>query len=157
MSKTIPIEKLPRQAEQLLRAVWEGHETVLLEHNGEPVAAVVPMDDYRRLYLGTEKAKRGRRKAKTKAELPAPSLAYELPADLLEAYHRFVSKKFSDEGLTPEEEAKFERISKELGEADLATPLEQAARARAEREHKRQMATLDNIIAQLKSLLQAPQ
>jgi len=148
MSKTIPIEQLPRQAERLLRVVWEGHETVLLEHNGEPVAAVVPMDDYRRLHLNTEKAKRGRRKVKTLAPPSAPPLAYELPAELLEAYHRFVSKKFSDEGLTPEEEAEFERVGKELGEADLATPLEQAAWQK----HKQEMALLDELVAKRKAL-----
>ena len=156
MSQIISLDQLPRQAECLLRAVWEERETVLLEHNGEPVAAVVPMDDYQRLYLDTEKAKRRRRKAKTKAEPPAPSLAYELPADVLEAYHRFVSKKLM-EGLTPDEEAEFARIDKVLDEADMATPLERAADARARREHERQMATLDDIIAQLKSLLQEPQ
>ena len=155
MSQTIPIDQLPRQAERRLRAVWEEHETVLLEHNGEPVAAVVPMEDYQRLHPETAKADGRKRKTK-KTEPPTLPLAYELPADLVATYHRFVSKKLM-EGLTPDEEAEFERVEKELDEADMATPLEQAADARARREHERQMATLDDIIAKLKSLLQEPQ
>jgi prevent-host-death family protein len=101
MSKTIPVDQLPREAERLLRAAWEQNESVVLERNGEPVAAVVPMDEYRRWHPDAAKAKRDtrkaeprRRKAQTTTEPLAISLAYELPADLLEAYHRLVSKKF---------------------------------------------------------------
>jgi hypothetical protein len=89
------------------------------------------------------------------AEPPAPPLAYELPAELLAAYHRLLDKKFS-EGLTPDEEAELDRVGRELDEADMATPLEQAIDARARREHARRMAVLDNIIAQLKSLRKSP-
>jgi len=151
MSKTIPINQLPRQAERLLRTVWEGHESVFLERNGEPVAAVVPMDHYRRLHPETAKAKRKKRKAKTKVEPPAPSLAYELPTDLLAAYHRLVDKKFSS-GLTPDEETELERVGKELDEADMQTPLGQAIMQKAEEEHERWMNRLEEVMATLHSL-----
>src|SRR5947209_6514916 len=102
MSKTIPVDQLPREAERLLSAAWEQHESVVLERDGEPVAAVVPMDEYRRWHPETAKAKGERRHAqreKGEATPHAPPLAYELPADVLEAYHRLVSKKFT-EGLS---------------------------------------------------------
>ena len=151
MDKTIPLDELPRKTERLLRVAWEGHESVVLERHGEPVAAVVPIDDYRRLYPETARKGDGKRKAKAVVEPPVPPLAYELPPDLLAAYHRLLDKKFS-EGLTSDEEAELERVGQELDEADMATPLEQAIDARARREHARRMAILDNIIAQLKSL-----
>jgi hypothetical protein len=120
------------------------------------------MEDFRRLHPETERAKgKGRRakdgrvKAKAAAEPPAPSLAYELPADLLSAYHRLVDKKFS-EGLTPEEEAEFERVGKALDEADMQTPLGQAILQKAEEEHQRWMTTLEEVIAKLRSLRQSP-
>ena len=47
MNKTISLDQLPPQIENLLRASWEGHESLVLEHNEKPVAAVVPMDEYR--------------------------------------------------------------------------------------------------------------
>ena len=144
MSRTISLHQLPRKAERLLRIAWEKHESVLLERDGEPVAAVVPMEDYQRLH--PESPKGG-----IPTQLSPSSFAYELPADLLADYHRLVSKKLI-EGLTPDEEAEFERVSKELDEADTATPLEQAIDARARREHERRMATLNNIIDKLKSL-----
>lgn len=94
------------------------------ETQREPVAAVVPMEGFRRLHPETARAKgKGRRLALSEAEgakgerQGAPSLAYELPADLLAVYHRLVDKKFS-EGLTPEEKAEFERV----GEATDLTP-----------------------------------
>jgi hypothetical protein len=80
-------------------------------------------------------------------EPSAVPLAYELPADLLAAYHRLLDKKFG-EGLTSEEEAELERVGKELDQADMATPLEQAAW----REQERRMAVVDELIAKLKVL-----
>jgi prevent-host-death family protein len=161
MSKTIPLDQLPREVEQLLRAAWEEHESVVLERDGEPVAAVVPMAEYRRLHPEateaegrTRKAKGGKRKARAVAK-PASSLAYELPADMLAEYHRLLDKTFG-EGWTPAEEMELERVSHELDEADLATPLGQYITAKAEREHARRMAILDELIAKLKEL-QAPQ
>jgi prevent-host-death family protein len=139
MSKTISLDELLRKAERLLRAAWEEHESVVLARDGEPVAAVVPMDDFRRLHPETvkakgkrQKAKDNRQKAEKAAEPPAPPLAYELPPDVLTAYHRLVSKKFA-EGLTPEEEAELARLDAELDAADAASPLERAAREAHER------------------------
>lgn len=152
MSKTISVEELPRKAERLLRTAWEGHESVVLERNDEPVAAIVPMDEYRRWHPDVQKADGKEPESKKTAEPPAP-LAYELPADLLAEYHRLLDKKFS-KGLTPEEEAEFERVGRELDKADMETPLERAADAKARREHKRRMAVLNDIIAKLKSLQQ---
>jgi prevent-host-death family protein len=158
MSKTIPVDQLPREAERLLRSAWEQNESVVLERNGEPVAAVVPMDEYRRWHPNaakakgeTRKAEQRKRKAKATAEPQDGSLAYALPADLLTAYHRLVSKKFA-EGLTVEEEAELERLGTELDAADAATPLERNAAARARREHDRRIAILTDIIEKLKSL-----
>ncbi len=155
MSKTIPLDELPRKAERLLCAAWEEHESVVLERNGEPVAAVVPMEEYRQLHPeiqqadgGRQKAKDKRQKAKTTAE---PPLAYELPADLLAAYHRLVRKQLA-EGLTPDEEAELARVDQQLDEAELATPLGQYINAKAEREHVQRMARLDELIAKLKAL-----
>jgi hypothetical protein len=54
---------------------------------------------------------------------------------VLAEYRRLLSKKFN-EGLTPDEEAALERVGKELDEADMQTPLERAADAKARREHK---------------------
>jgi hypothetical protein len=153
MSKTISLEQLPRKAERLLRAAWEEQESVVLERNGQPLAAVVPMEAYRRLFPDAEKAdgavacNRRRRKAKETKEPPVSPFAYDLPADVLAAYHRLVSKKFT-EGLTPEEEAEMERLGAELDAADAATPLEQAAW----KEHERRMAMLDELIAKRKAL-----
>jgi prevent-host-death family protein len=153
MSKRVPLEQLPRKVERLLSAAWEGRESVVLERNGEPVAAVVPMADYRRLHPASATAPDGKRQAKKKTESCALTLAYELPADLLAAYHRLLDKKFS-EGLTPDEETELARVDRELGEADMATPLEQSIDARARREHERRMTILNDIIEQLKSLQQ---
>ena len=144
MSNTISLDQLPRKVAHLLRAAWEKHESVLLECNGEPVAAVVPMDDYQRLHPESSKGE-------TTTQPATASFAYELPADLLSDYHRLVSKKLMED-LTPDEEAEFERVSKELGEADAVTPLEQAIDAKARREHERRMATLNTLLDKLKSL-----
>ena len=48
MNKTISLDQLPPQIENLLRTIWEGNESLVLEQDGKPVAAVVPMDEYRR-------------------------------------------------------------------------------------------------------------
>jgi hypothetical protein len=157
MSKTIPIDQLPREAERLLSAAWEQHESVVLERNGEPVAAVVPMVEYRRWHPEPAKAKSDsrkaeprKRKARAAAEPPDTPLAYELPADLLQAYHRLVSKKFA-EGLTAEEEAELGRLGAELDAADASTPLER----NAWEAHQRRMTVLEELATQRKALQQS--
>jgi antitoxin (DNA-binding transcriptional repressor) of toxin-antitoxin stability system len=162
MSKTIPVEQLPHEAKRLLSAAWEDHESVMLERNGEPVAAVVPMEEYRRWHPEPARAKGEPRKAESRkgkadgmAELATAPLAYELPADVLAQYHHLLDKKFN-EGLTPDEEAELERVDKELDAADLAMPLGQYISSKAEREHARRMAKLDELIAKLKELQASP-
>jgi len=57
MAQTISLDALPSDAEQMLRTVWDSNETVhfvhrrlrltvLIEHEGMTVAAVVPMEEY---------------------------------------------------------------------------------------------------------------
>jgi prevent-host-death family protein len=135
MGKTIPVDQLPREAERLLCAAWEEHESVVLERNGEPVAAVVPMDEYRRL---------------RPAWAESGPLVEELPAGLVERYQGLVSKRFAH-GLTSEEEAELERLGAELDAADAATPLEREADARARREHDRRISILIEILGRLRS------
>ncbi|MBI3921574.1 MAG: hypothetical protein HY318_09175 [Armatimonadetes bacterium] len=154
MSKTIAVEQLPRKVERLLQEAWEGEDRVLLERNGEPVAAVVPMEDYWRLYPKADRGKRkvgGRRQDSASPLEPASSLAYELPSDLLAEYHRLLDQKLG-EGLTPDEEAELERVGRELDEADMATPLGQYIDAKARAEHKRRMSLLDELIDKLKRI-----
>jgi prevent-host-death family protein len=151
MSKTISVEELPRKAERLLRTAWEGHESVVLERNGEPVAAVVPMDEYRRWHSDIQKADGKEPKSKKTAEPPESSLAYELPPDLLAEYHRLLDKKFS-EGLTPAEEAELERVGKELDEADMNTPLGQAILTQAQEQHEQWMRRMDKVMETLRTL-----
>ena len=113
MSKTISLDQLPRQIENLLRASWEGHESLVLEHNGKPVAAIVPMDEYCRWYSDTGEN----------------AFDYELPTDLLEAYHKLLDKKFSN-GLTPQEEVELTQLDQQLNEAEATQPLIQSMQKR---------------------------
>jgi len=83
-------------------------------------------------------------------EEPNPD-GYELPADLLEAYHRLLDRKFA-EGLRPEEEHELERVGTRLDQADLDSRAERAIDARAKTEHERRMSTLDQVLSQLRSL-----
>src|SRR5262245_46817438 len=120
MSKSIPVDQLPREAERLLSAAWEAHESVVLERDGEALAAVVPMEEYRRWHPEIDEApgkmrttNTRARAARTKGEPSASPPVYELPAELLAAYHHLVSKRFA-EGLTEAEEAELERLGTEL-------------------------------------------
>lgn len=114
MSKTISLDNLPRQIENLLRATWEAHESLVLEHNGKPVAAIVPMDEYRKLH----------------PDEGENAFAYELPVHVLEAYHRLLDKKFST-GLTAEEEVALSALDRQLDEVEAAQPLIQSMQKRA--------------------------
>ena len=109
MNKTISLEQLPPQIENLLRTNWEGHENLVLEHNGKSVAAIVPMDEYRKWHPDQDEN----------------ALDYKLPADLLEAYHELLDKKFST-GLTSEEEVKLAEFDRQLNDAEAAQPLIQS-------------------------------
>lgn len=113
MRKTISLDQLPPQIEDLLRATWEGHESLVLEDNGKPVAAIVPMDEYRKWYSDTDEN----------------VFDYELPTDLLEAYHKLLDKKFSN-GLTPQEEVELAELDQRLNDAEAAQPLIQSMQKR---------------------------
>ncbi len=114
MNKTISVDQLPTQIENLLRASWEEHESLVLEHNGKPVAAIVPMAEYRKWHPVEDEN----------------AFDYELPVDILKAYHELQDKKFST-GLTPEEEAKLAQLDKELDDAEAAQPLIQSMQNRS--------------------------
>ena len=151
MSKTISLNQLPRQVESLLLEACEGRDNVVLERDGELVAAVVPIEEYLRLHPETKKTEEMVETTKTPSDL-----SYELPADLLDAYHSLLNKKFSY-GLTPDEEYELVQLDKQLDEAELATPLVQSTLTKAEQQHKQWMrrktkssvafCTLDEVIA----------
>lgn len=103
MNKTISLDQLPPQIENLLRASWEGHESLVLEHNGKPVAAIVPMDEYRKWHPDESEN----------------AFDYALPTDILEAYHELLDKKFAT-GLTSEEEIKLAELNQQLDNAEAA-------------------------------------
>lgn len=155
MSKTISLDQLPRQVESLLQVAWEGHESIILERKGKPVAVVLPMEEYLRLHPETKKAEvksNYEEKAETTGALSA--LSYELPADLLDAYHRLLDKKFNS-GLTADEEIELARLDRQLDEAELATPLVQSTLTTAAQQHERWMRTLNEVITKLRELREA--
>lgn len=133
MNKTISLDDLPRQVENLLRATWEGHESLVLEQDGKPVAAIVPMDEYRKLHPDENAA------------------AYELPVHLLEAYHGLLDKKFST-GLAPEEEVELAQLDERLNEAEAAQPLIQSMQRRATARDENWMQRFEEVMAKLREL-----
>lgn len=135
MNKTISLDDLPRQVENLLRATWEGHESLVLEQDGKPVAAIVPMDEYRKLHPDADEN----------------ALAYELPTHLLEAYHGLLDKKFST-GLTPEEESELSKLDQQLDDAEATQPLIQSMQRRATRRDENWMQRCEEIMAKLREL-----
>ena len=135
MNKTISLDQLPPQIENLLRTIWEGNESLVLEQDGKPVAAVVSMDEYRRWHPPEGEN----------------AFSYELPADLLAAYQGLLDKKFSA-GLTPQEENELTQLSQQLDYAEAEQPLVQSIGARAAAEDKRWMQTLEEVITKLREL-----
>ena len=135
MNKTISLEQLPRQIENLLRASCEGNESLVLEHNGKPIAAIVPMEEYRKWYtVENENA-----------------FDYELPSNLLKAYHELQDKKFST-GLTPEEEVELARLDKELDDAEAAQPLIQSIQNRTSAQEENWEKRFKEAITKLREL-----
>ena len=139
---------------------WEGHDSIVLERQGEPVAAVVPMEEYLRLHPETKKTEvkpHKEEKLETTEVLSTPdksgftNLSYELPAELLQAYNSLLDKKFSS-GLTADEEAELAKLDGQLDEAELATPLVQSTLTTSEQQHKQWMRTLDEVITKLREL-----
>ena len=135
MNETVSLDQLPPQVEALLRAVWEGNESLVLEQDGKPVAVVVPIDEYRKLHPAA-------------GETP---FAYELPADLLTAYHELLDKKFSS-GLTPEGEAELTKLDQQLDDAEAAQPLVQSMRARTDAQDEKWLQRIEAVINKLKKL-----
>ena len=135
MSKTISLNDLPRQVEDLLRATWEAHESLLLEHNGKPVAAIVPLDEYRKLHPDKDEN----------------AFAYELPVHVLEAYHGLLDKKFSI-GLTKEEEITLSKLDQQLDDAEAAQPLIQSMQRRATARDENWMQRFEEVMAKLREL-----
>ncbi len=143
MAQTISLDALPSDTEQMLRTAWDAKETVLIEHEGTAVAAVVPMEEYRRLH--PEKP----------TPLPQEAISYELPSELLTAYHRLLDKKFMT-GLTADEEKELALLDNRLDEADISTSLEQSIRTKAHKEHQQRMVVLNDILAKLRALNNLP-
>ncbi|MYK96749.1 type II toxin-antitoxin system Phd/YefM family antitoxin [Candidatus Poribacteria bacterium] len=135
MNKTISLDDLPRQVENLLRATWEAHESLVLEHNGKPVAAIVPMDEYRKLHPDADEN----------------AFAYELPRHVLEAYHNLLDKKFSA-GLTKEEEITLSKLDQQLNDVETAQPLIQSMQKRAAARDKNWMQRFEEVMAKLREL-----
>ena len=135
MSKTISLDQLPRQIENLLRASWEGHESLVLEDNGKPVAAIVPMDEYRKWYSDTDEN----------------VFDYELPTDLLEVYHKLLDKKFST-GLTPQEEVELTQLDRQLNDAEAAQPLIQSMQKRAALRDEDWKQRFEEVVTKLREL-----
>ena len=135
MRKTISLEQLPRQIENLLRATWEGHESLVLEHNGKPIAAIVPMDEYRKWHPDDGEN----------------VFDYELPTHLLETYHELLDKKFSD-GLTPQEEVELTQLDRQLNDAEAAQPLIQSMQKRATLRDENWKQRFEEVVSKLREL-----
>ena len=135
MNKTISLEQLPPQIENLLQTNWEAQESLVLEHNGQPVAAIVPMDEYRKWY----------------PEKDENAFDYELPAALLEAYHKLLDKKFST-GLTSEEEVKLAELDQQLNDAEAAQPLIQSMQQHAALRDENWKQRFEEVVTKLREL-----
>lgn len=135
MNKTISLDRLPPQIENLLRTSWEGQESLVLEHNGKPVAAIVPMEEYRKWHPDESKN----------------AFDYELPADLLEAYHKLLDKKFAT-GLTSEEEVELAALDRKLDDAEAAQPLIQSMQRRAAQRDENWKQRLEEVVTKLREL-----
>ena len=135
MRKTISLDQLPHQIENLLRATWEGHESLVLEHNGKPVAAIVPMDEYRKWH----------------SDEGENIFDYELPTDLLEAYHELLDKKFSN-GLTPQEEVELAELDQQLNDAEAAQPLIQSMQKRTSARDEDWKQRFEEVVTKLREL-----
>ncbi len=135
MNKTISLNQFPSQVENLLREISQGNESLVLEDDGKPVGAVVPMDEYLKLHPHENEA----------------AFAYELPAELLAAYHKLLDKKFSV-GLTLQEEAELTGLNKQLDDAETAQPLVQLIRTQASATDEKWVRTFQEAITKLREL-----
>ena len=135
MNKTVSVDQLPLQIENLLRMIWEENESLVLEQDGKPVAAVVPMDEYRKWHPAEGE----------------DAFSYEIPADLLAAYQALLDKKFSS-GLTPQEENELAQLNQQLDDVEETQPLVQSIWSRSAAQDKKWMQTLEEVITKLREL-----
>ena len=135
MRKTISLDQLPRQIENLLRASWEGHESLVLEDDGKPVAAIVPMDEYRKWH----------------SDIDENGFDYELPTDLLETYHKLLDKKFST-GLTPQENIELAQLDQQLNDVEAAQPLIQSMQKRTAARDEDWKQRFEEVVTKLREL-----
>ena len=135
MRKTISLNRLPHQIKNLLQATLKGDESLILEHNGKPVAAIVPMDEY----------------CKWHPDEDENAFDYELPTDLLEAYHILLDKKFSN-GLTPHEEVELTQLDQQLNEAEAAQPLIQSRQKRTAARDENWRQRFEEVVIKLREL-----
>ncbi len=135
MNKTISLEQLPPQIENLLRSSWEEHESLVLEHNGKPIAAIVPMNEYRKWH----------------PDEGEDAFDYELPPELLETYHKLLEKKFST-GLTSEEGVELAELDQQLDAAEAAQPLIQSMQKRASLQDENWKQRFEEVVAKLREL-----
>ena len=135
MNKTISLDDLPRQVENLLRTTWEGHESLVLEQNGKPVAAIVPMDEYRKWHPDEDEN----------------AFTCELPVHILEEYHGLLDKKFST-GLTKEEEITLSKLDQQLDDAEATQPLIQSMQRRTKARDENWMQRFEEVMSKLREL-----
>lgn len=135
MNKTISLNELPNQVESLIREISQGSEGIVFEDDGKAVGAVVSMDEYLKLHPHEDD----------------DAFIYELPADVLSAYHKLLDKKFST-GLTLQEEAELTGLKEKLDDAESAQPLVQLIRARAADRDEKWIRTFQETMAKLREL-----
>lgn len=135
MNKTISLDQLPPRIENLLRASWEERESLVLEDNGEPVAAIVPMDEYRKWHPDEDEN----------------VFDYELPVDLLETYHKLLDTKFST-GLTSEEEIELAQLEQQIDNAEAAQPLIQSIQKRSALQDENWKQRFEEVVDKLREL-----
>ncbi len=135
MGKTISLDQLPRQIENLLRTSSEEHESLVLEHKGKPIAAIAPMDEYRKWHPDESEN----------------AFDYELPTEILEDYHKLLDKKFST-GLTPQEEVELTQLDQQLNDAEAAQPLIQSMQKRTTARDENWKERFEEIVTKLREL-----
>ncbi len=135
MNKTISMNQFPSQVQNVLREVLRGNEGLALEDGGVPVGAVVSMAEYLKLRPNEDR----------------DAFSYELPTELLDAYHDLLDKKFSV-GLTLQEEAELTGLNQRLDDAESAQPLVQRIRSQASATNEQWVQTFQEAIAKLREL-----
>ena len=99
------------------------------------MAAIVPMDEYCKWHPNEDEN----------------AFDYELPAGLLEAYHKLLDKKFSI-GLTPQEEVELTQLDQQLNDAEAAQPLIQAMQKRAALRDENWKQRFEEVVTKLREL-----